>query len=345
MSLPSTHSTKTAQPILSIGMLSQRIRRQLAPMLTKQTYLLQAQWIKPQANKGQKGFFSVTLADTDNPNMAIDAMIWEPAVIRKVLEQGQQFGHDLLSRDSRVEVVVEATLVEVRTGRGVAGVEQPGVRPECDGRVELTVKGGMLRIGFGAWGWRGRGARSRLSLLAIVVGAEVLEQTAPITDAAPVAPGGSPAARFHPDVKAVVTAVGTERARPFVEPGSPGPAHGVKPGMQLLRVAHGNALPPPLPSGMAMPSRVNVVDTRVSGWYCGRRSPARGFGSDEDDHCRQASGRPRLFVFRSGWHGLRAHGEFKEASTWRDAAAGSRAAPARGCGAAGPRRPATAHPD
>ena len=79
-------------------------------MLTKQTYLLQAQWIKPQANKGQKGFFSVTLADTDNPNMAIDAMIWEPAVIRKVLEQGQQFGHDLLSRDSRVEVVVEATL-------------------------------------------------------------------------------------------------------------------------------------------------------------------------------------------------------------------------------------------
>lgn len=110
MSLPSTHSTETPQPILSIGMLSQRIRRQLAPMLTKQTYLLQAQWIKPQANKGQKGFFSVTLADTDNPNMAIDAMIWEPAVIRKVLEQGQQFGHDLLSRDSRVEVVVEATL-------------------------------------------------------------------------------------------------------------------------------------------------------------------------------------------------------------------------------------------
>jgi len=91
-------------------MLSQRIRRQLAPILTKQTCLIRAQWIKPQANKGQKGFFSVTLADTCNPHIAIDAMIWEPAVIAKVLEQGQQFGHDLLNRDSRVEVVVEATL-------------------------------------------------------------------------------------------------------------------------------------------------------------------------------------------------------------------------------------------
>ena len=107
---PSAASTETARPILSIGMLSQRIRRQLAPMLTNQTHLIQAQWIKPQANKGQRGFLSVTLADTRNPNIAIDAMIWEPAVIRKVLEQGQQFGHDLLNRDSRVEVVVEATL-------------------------------------------------------------------------------------------------------------------------------------------------------------------------------------------------------------------------------------------
>jgi hypothetical protein len=108
-------------------MLSQRIRRQLAPMLTKQTYLLQAQWIKPQANKGQKGFFSVTLADTDNPNMAIDAMIWEPAVIRKVLEQGQQFGHDLLSRDSRVEVVVEGAAAD----GGNAQARELWRRPHC----------------------------------------------------------------------------------------------------------------------------------------------------------------------------------------------------------------------
>jgi len=100
----------TQRPILSVGILSQRIRRQISPMLSWPTQLIQAQWIKPQANKGQKGFFSVTLADTQNPQIAIEAMIWERSVIQRVLEQGQQFGHDLLDRNSRVEVIVEATL-------------------------------------------------------------------------------------------------------------------------------------------------------------------------------------------------------------------------------------------
>ena len=87
-----------------------------------------------------------------------------------------------------------------------------------------------------------------------------------MTNAAPVALGGSAIAGLHPDVKAIVAPIGTKGARPGVEPPiTARKAHRVELGMQLLRGTHGDALPPPLRAGMAMPSHANTLTRRSAG--------------------------------------------------------------------------------
>jgi len=113
-------------------------------------------------------------------------------------------------------------------------------------------------------------------------------------------------------MKAILAALRAERARPGIEPTvAARQAHGVELGMQLLRGTHGDALPPPLRAGMAMPSHANALTRRSAGDILGAETLSGvSAQTDEDDQCRQASSRPRLVVRSSGRHGRCAQGGF-----------------------------------
>ena len=69
-----------------------------------------AQWIKPQANNGQGRFFTVTLADTEDPKISMQGIIWNTQEAETLLQEGTSFGINLLDRTQSVEVIIEGTL-------------------------------------------------------------------------------------------------------------------------------------------------------------------------------------------------------------------------------------------
>lgn len=109
-SLAMTPPDDNHKPVRSVGSITLDIRRHLQPLTALGTVLIAAQWVKPQANSGAKGFFSVTLADTTDHSISIDGFIWDQQTIRTLLDQGKQFGIDLADRESRREVVLEGTI-------------------------------------------------------------------------------------------------------------------------------------------------------------------------------------------------------------------------------------------
>lgn len=104
--------TTAPRPItsLSIREITALIHERMRPLTLAGPRIIHAQWIRPGINSGSRGFLSVTLADTQDSTISIDGFIWDRKDVGAVLKQGQVFGCDLLNRETRSEVMIEATV-------------------------------------------------------------------------------------------------------------------------------------------------------------------------------------------------------------------------------------------
>jgi hypothetical protein len=101
-----------------------------------------------------------------------------------------------------------------------------------------------------------------------MIAAQVPQQPTPVADPTPVALGGPPATCFHPDVEAVVAAIGAEGAGAGVEPAGPaGPLHRRELGVDLFEKGHSLGL---LPS----PDRSRRTGLRAVSQWLTRQSAA-----------------------------------------------------------------------
>jgi exodeoxyribonuclease VII large subunit len=105
-----TESAPTHNPPLSIRDIAGLIHDRLRALTALGPRIVHAQWLRPGINAGNRGFLSVTLADTQDSTVAIDGFVWERADTDAILKQGQAFGCDLSDRESRCEVMLEVTI-------------------------------------------------------------------------------------------------------------------------------------------------------------------------------------------------------------------------------------------
>lgn len=89
-----------------IGLINTAIKR----ITPKGPFIVMAQWIRPQANTGASKFFTVTLADQHQSDIAIQGIIWDAATIQRLLEDGRRYGIDLQDRNARCEVALEVSI-------------------------------------------------------------------------------------------------------------------------------------------------------------------------------------------------------------------------------------------
>jgi exodeoxyribonuclease VII large subunit len=95
---------------LSVREVAGLIHERLRPLTASGRRIVHAQWIRPGINAGARGFLSVMLADTQDSTVSIDGFIWERDEVQAILQQGVAFGCDLLDREGRCEVMLEATI-------------------------------------------------------------------------------------------------------------------------------------------------------------------------------------------------------------------------------------------
>lgn len=107
---PTRQSSPQGTPPTSIAAIARLITGKIHELTTLGRHTIHCQWIRPQANTGASRFFSVTLADTTNTALSLQAFIWDQATIVKILADGERLGMNLAARDARCEVVLDATI-------------------------------------------------------------------------------------------------------------------------------------------------------------------------------------------------------------------------------------------